>query len=492
MDEVEIVRNIENAGFAAKRRNMHYEILGDPIFRERDVPRMLELATAREDGRHARARRAARATPADAQPAPRKLRLEPARSSASTRSWLPRALGAADRASPPIRDGWVALDRWPRSRRSAARRAAVACRAATARRRGRSRQRRGPAGARQRAHAPRAVVAARRGAAGVEFADVGARRCMARAPDAGPIRTRRRSIDARGSPCMRGVGHGTASSATSANTLRHVRAARDEPARRRGLFYELIRLQRADAGRAWSTQALPRTRARSADERRACRVSLAPHAPYSVAPRAASGDPTAIDAMPFAAVQRAPGGVGRGSRVHSDRRAARGGRCSRSSAPGIRRGRPPGAARCEYLDDMRLSRRRACWPCTACRCRRRILGGCARAGATLVTCPRSNGHAGAGAPPIDAVLRVGRPRRDRHRQPRERRRPEPVSPSWPTMRATGAGGAGGGAARQRDASTGRSALGFEPRLRHDRARQAVALPVCGVLPATSTMWKNIW
>jgi cyclic dehypoxanthinyl futalosine synthase len=50
MDEVEIVRNIEDAGFVAKRRNMHYDILGDPIFRERDVPRMLELSTAREDG----------------------------------------------------------------------------------------------------------------------------------------------------------------------------------------------------------------------------------------------------------------------------------------------------------------------------------------------------------------------------------------------------------------------------------------------------------
>ncbi|HWW85283.1 MAG TPA: cyclic dehypoxanthinyl futalosine synthase [Vicinamibacterales bacterium] len=50
MDEAEIVRNIENAGFVAKRRNMHYEILGDPIFRERDVPRMLELATARAEG----------------------------------------------------------------------------------------------------------------------------------------------------------------------------------------------------------------------------------------------------------------------------------------------------------------------------------------------------------------------------------------------------------------------------------------------------------
>jgi cyclic dehypoxanthinyl futalosine synthase len=50
MDEIEIVRNIENAGFTAKRRNMHYEILGDPVFRERHVPRMLELAVARTGG----------------------------------------------------------------------------------------------------------------------------------------------------------------------------------------------------------------------------------------------------------------------------------------------------------------------------------------------------------------------------------------------------------------------------------------------------------
>ncbi|HTM32623.1 MAG TPA: cyclic dehypoxanthinyl futalosine synthase [Vicinamibacterales bacterium] len=50
MDEVEIVRNVEDAGFVPKRRNMHYEILGDPIFRERDVPRQLELATARAAG----------------------------------------------------------------------------------------------------------------------------------------------------------------------------------------------------------------------------------------------------------------------------------------------------------------------------------------------------------------------------------------------------------------------------------------------------------
>jgi len=50
MDEVEIVRNIEDAGFVPKRRDMHYNVLGDPFFRAREVPRMLELATARADG----------------------------------------------------------------------------------------------------------------------------------------------------------------------------------------------------------------------------------------------------------------------------------------------------------------------------------------------------------------------------------------------------------------------------------------------------------
>jgi cyclic dehypoxanthinyl futalosine synthase len=52
MDEVEIVNNVLDAGFAPKRRNMHYDILGDPVFLEKDVPRMLSLATARAEGHH--------------------------------------------------------------------------------------------------------------------------------------------------------------------------------------------------------------------------------------------------------------------------------------------------------------------------------------------------------------------------------------------------------------------------------------------------------
>jgi cyclic dehypoxanthinyl futalosine synthase len=50
MDEVEIVRNVEDAGYVAKRRNMHYDILGDPFFRAHEVKRMLELSTARDAG----------------------------------------------------------------------------------------------------------------------------------------------------------------------------------------------------------------------------------------------------------------------------------------------------------------------------------------------------------------------------------------------------------------------------------------------------------
>jgi cyclic dehypoxanthinyl futalosine synthase len=50
MDEVEIVRNIEDAGFVPRRRNMHYDVLGEPIFRERAVPRRFGLAVAKQEG----------------------------------------------------------------------------------------------------------------------------------------------------------------------------------------------------------------------------------------------------------------------------------------------------------------------------------------------------------------------------------------------------------------------------------------------------------
>jgi len=50
MDEFEVVRNIRSAGFVPKRRNMHYDVLGDPVFEAQNVPRMHALAVARADG----------------------------------------------------------------------------------------------------------------------------------------------------------------------------------------------------------------------------------------------------------------------------------------------------------------------------------------------------------------------------------------------------------------------------------------------------------
>ena len=50
MDEVEIVRNIENAGFTPMRRTMHYDLVGEPVFRERAVPRRLSLDVAKKEG----------------------------------------------------------------------------------------------------------------------------------------------------------------------------------------------------------------------------------------------------------------------------------------------------------------------------------------------------------------------------------------------------------------------------------------------------------
>ena len=50
MDEVEIVRNIENAGFTPMRRTMHYDLVGQPVFRERAVPRRLSLDVAKQEG----------------------------------------------------------------------------------------------------------------------------------------------------------------------------------------------------------------------------------------------------------------------------------------------------------------------------------------------------------------------------------------------------------------------------------------------------------
>ena len=112
MDELEIVRNIEDAGFRRQAPHMHYDRARHAVFRERDVPRMLELATARETGDTS---------------VPAELANYPARSAAGKRqrsgiaavpggvtagigmaSLLVRAAWVCPMAVPPLADGWVA------------------------------------------------------------------------------------------------------------------------------------------------------------------------------------------------------------------------------------------------------------------------------------------------------------------------------------------------------------------------------------------------
>ena len=96
------------------------------------------------------------------------------------------------------------------------------------------------------------------------------------------------------------------------------------------------------------------------------RASLAAHAPYSVAPLVFRAIRKADRSRSVRAVQRASVGIGRGGRVHPHRRrpvapAAGGGRGLELRVD--RAGRQPGAV----SRRQRVSRARACSPCTACR-----------------------------------------------------------------------------------------------------------------------------
>ena len=258
---------------------------------------------------------------------------------------------------PPIRDGWVAVDRGRVVALGSAGRRVLA------RRRARRRSRRGrdPARPRQRAHAPRAVVPARRGAAGVRVRDLDSRRDRRAAPASRSARRRDpRRGRSRASPKRSACG--TAVVGDISNTL-----VTFDPLTRSPLagvvFYELIRfnapdpagfVEQRDAARSTRSRrpiacasAWPRTR-RIRWRRWCCARSAA----RSIAVRSRRAASTCRS---------------RWRRSSSSAPAAgRGARCSRSSAPGIRRGCRRAARRCSISTRAAFSTR-ACSPSTACR-----------------------------------------------------------------------------------------------------------------------------
>ncbi len=162
MDEVEIVRNVEDAGFVAKRRNMHYDILGDPFFREHDVPAHAGAVDRARGRRHVGARGARELSRAQ------RRRQEAAIAAAHLAGLMTayRAAWVCPIDQPPIRDGVVRVERRSHCRRRVRTNSendGIS----------RPRQCRALARARQRAHPSRAVVAARPRAAGAEVHRLG-------------------------------------------------------------------------------------------------------------------------------------------------------------------------------------------------------------------------------------------------------------------------------------------------------------------------------
>lgn len=168
------------------------------------------------------------------------------------------------------------------------------------------------------------------------------------------------------------------------------------------VFYELIRFNAPDpaafvAAAVEAVGALP-----PAD---GWRASLAAHAPYSVAPLVLREIRRAVDREPFLPLS-----------VHLSESADEvefirtGGGPWRALLEDVGAWDPawkaPGVSPVQYLDDAGFLDARVL-AVHGVQMGEADLARLARRGTTLVTCPRSNGHTGAGAPPIAAFYRAG-------------------------------------------------------------------------------------
>jgi cytosine/adenosine deaminase-related metal-dependent hydrolase len=168
------------------------------------------------------------------------------------------------------------------------------------------------------------------------------------------------------------------------------------------LFYELIRFNVADA-EALVEDAVAQIDALGPSDR--VRTSLAAHAPYSVAPLVLRAIRQAIDRNPFA-----PCSVHLSESVEEMEFIRTGGGPWRALLEEIGAWDPawvpPGGSPVQFLDesgflDARVLAVHGVQMTTA------DLDRLVARGSTVVTCPRSNGHTGAGAPPIEDFYNYG-------------------------------------------------------------------------------------
>jgi len=168
------------------------------------------------------------------------------------------------------------------------------------------------------------------------------------------------------------------------------------------LFYEIIRFNAPNPSEVVE-EALRRIAALGATDR--LRVSLAAHAPYSVAPLVFRAIRRAVDRDPFA-----PCSVHVSESVEELEFIRSGGGPWRRLLEEVGAWDPdwtaPGVSPVQFLDDSGFLDSRVL-AVHGVQMSEGELARVAAKDATLVTCPRSNGHTGAGAPPIDEFYASG-------------------------------------------------------------------------------------